>query len=187
MTRNILPWLPLALLMLLAGCGSLPPVGEAVGQPQALVLLRDITIRDGHARAYLQDGEIKKRVNEFRAHCALEIRQVSGPPRTVPAGTYPITRIQQSVTPIVLAAPVRQLAAASIGGYLMAGVHESGDAPEEIFEGYHFWLQDTANVGLMRLTCYGTRAQPVDAEPPTRAEIAQALGNLARLQGGTSR
>jgi hypothetical protein len=187
MLNKCLPWLSLSLLGLLAGCAALPPVGQAVGQPQALVLLRDITIRPGHTRAFLQDGEVKKRFNEFRTHCALEIRDLSDKPRTVPAGFYPIRRIQQSVTPIVLAEPGRKLASASFAGRLASSVVEGGDMEEDIFEGYHFWLRDTANVGLMRMTCYGVRAQPVDAEPPTRAEIAQALGKLGRLQGGSPR
>jgi len=179
MIGKTLRGLPFCLLTLLAGCAALPPVGQALAQPQALVLSQDITIREGHTRTFLQDGAVVKRIDEFRPHCALEIRQLNGPPRTVPAGIYPVTRIQQAVTPVVLAGPGRRYAA--LGLRLAGGMTERGDAPEEIFEGYHFWLADSAAAGLMRLTCFGTRDLPVDVEPPSLAEINRSLGKLGRL------
>ena len=171
--------------VLIAGCATrpLPPQAPIT----RLVLNQPITVPEGKARAYLQDGAVVARIDEFRPHCALEIRQVSGPPRTVPAGVYPVTRVQDVTTPIVLAAPSVQLAGVGIGigigvgsGSVFVGNRYDGYA--DIFEGYHFWLADSARVGLMRLTCLGSRAQPVDVEPPTRAEMAQALGSLGSLE-----
>jgi len=172
--------------VLIAGCATrpLPPQAPIT----RLVLNQPITVPEGKARAYLQDGAVVARIDEFRPHCALEIRQVSGPPRTVPAGVYPVTRVQDVTTPIVLAAPSVQLAGVGIGIGIGVGSgslrvsNRDYDGFADIFEGYHFWLADSARVGLMRLTCLGTRAQPVDVEPPTRTEMAQALGGLGRLE-----
>jgi len=180
--------MPLLAAALAAGCAThpVPPPAPVT----RLVLNQPVTVPEGQARAYLQDGAVVPRIDEFRPPCALEIRQVSGPPRTVPAGVYPVTRVQDVTTPIVLAAPPRQLAQLDIGVGVGIGVGSGAifvsnrdyDGYADIFEGYHFWLADSARVGLMRLTCLGTRAQPVDVEPPTRAEMAQALGALGRLE-----
>jgi hypothetical protein len=164
------------------GCATRPAPPVPVTQ---LVLNQPISVPEGRARVYLQDGAVVGGIDEFRPHCALEIRQVSGPPRTVPAGVYPVTRVQDVTTPIVLAAPGRQLAGVGFGVGIGSGalsVSNREDGYADIFEGYHFWLADSAGVGLMRLTCLGARAQPVDVAPPTRAEMAQALGKLGRLE-----
>lgn len=169
---------------LLSGC-AMSPHGPFDLPVSALVLDKSVTVPEGRARVFLQDGAVVNNINEFKPQCALEIRQVNGPPRTVPAGVYPVTRVQDVSTPIVLNGTGHRVAAVSFGvgiGVNTAGVSNDGDSPSDIFEGYHFWLADNAGVGLMRLTCLGARAQPVDVEPPTRAEIAKALGSIGRLE-----
>jgi hypothetical protein len=159
-------------------------MGRGAEPPQALQLLRDVAIPDGRTRVFIQDGRLVRSIDEFVPHCALEIRHLHGPPRTVPAGVYPVRRIQQAVTEVVYGLPSHRLAEVSVG----VGVHigrtlEEDASPPDIFEGYHFWLADTANVGLLRLTCFGARAAPYEVEPPTLAELVRVLGPVGRLIG----
>lgn len=151
-----------------------------------LIMKQPVSIPDGAARAFIQEGTVVSRVDEFTPHCALEIRRITGAPRTIPAGTYRVTRIQDVQTPMVLAIPGQQFAGVGFGvnigiGMGSVGIGAWGDSYADVFEGYHFWLADSAQVGLMRLTCLGARAQPVDVRAPTRAEMAHALGNLGAL------
>jgi hypothetical protein len=180
-----MPHLSLLVLLLagalLTGC-ALPPTGPAAAPVTRLVLERPVSVPEGRARVFLQDGELVKGLDEFKPHCALEIRHLSGPPRTIPAGNYPVTRVQREVVEVVFAGPGRQVAAAGLYGRLIAGTDDGGDAPADIFEGYHFWLADSADVGLMRLTCFGIRAEPWNAEPPTMAELRRVLGDYGRLE-----
>lgn len=180
-------------VLLLAGCAGSARV-PGPGPITTLVLNQPISIPEGRARIYLQDGKLTRGVDEFTPSCGLEIRQVSGPPRTVPAGRYAVTRVQELSTEVVFNGVERQVARAGVsigvgsGGFGIgigigsSGMDDGGDSPSDIFEGYHFWLADSARVGLMRLTCLGARAQPVDVEPPTRAEMARALGKWGRLE-----
>ena len=169
-------------LFALVGCAPPPYVDEAGRPPQVLELRQDVAIPEGRARVFIQSGRIVSSPDEFTPHCALEIRHLSGPPRTVPSGIYPVTRIQQVMTEVVLVVPSRQLAQVSVGiGIRFGGASEKDTSPSDIFEGYHFWLADSANVGLMRLTCFGARDMPAEAEPPTLADLRRALGSVGRL------
>lgn len=172
----------IGLLPLLAACGARPD-GPAV---QTLVLERPVDIPEGRARVFFQRGEQVTGVNEFEPHCGLEIRRVHGGPRRVPAGRYPVSRVQALSTEIVMAAPPRQVAGVGFGVGINIGIGSIGvgqyDSPPDIFEGYHFWLVDRSDVGLMRLTCLGVRAEPAEVAPPTRSEIRRALGSWMRLE-----
>lgn len=175
-------WLLPATFLLLAGCAAQPFGREPGGAPQVLQLRQDVAIPEGRARTFIQHGRIVRSLDEFDPHCALEIRHLHGPPRTVPAGLYPISRIQQVVTEVVYGLPSTRLAQTSFGLGLRVGKGIDWDtSPPEIFEGYHFWLVDTANVGLLRLTCFGARAEPYEAEPPTLAELREVLGAIGTL------
>lgn len=170
------------LCALLAGCSARTD-GPAI---QALILERPVDIPDGRARVFFQHGERVTGVNEFEPHCGLEIRRVHGGPRRVSAGRYLVSRVQPVSTEIVMAAPLRQVAGVDFGVGIHIGIGSFGigrdDSPPDIFEGYHFWVVDRSDVGLMRLTCLGARAEPADVAPPTRAEIRRALGNWMRLE-----
>jgi hypothetical protein len=165
---------------LLGGCAHAPP-GPGSKRITSLVLDQPVAVPEGRARVFLQDGELVRRFNEFRPHCALEIRHLSGPPRTIPAGTYPVTRVQRDVVDVVFTGPERDVAAAGLGLHLFAGRGDDG-SPSDIFEGYHFWLADAADVGLMRMTCFGVRAAPWEVEPPSIADVNRALGDYGRLE-----
>lgn len=168
--------------LLIAGCATSPRPAA----PRALVLSGPVNVPDGRARVFFQRGQMVSGVDEFEPHCALEIDRVSGLPRTVPAGRYAIERVQDVTTEIVFGPTRNQVAGVGVGIGINIGVGSigwggRGDSPSDIFEGYHFWLTDSARVGLMRLTCLGGRDQPVDVRPPTRAEMARALGEWGRL------
>lgn len=180
-------FLMLPLGVLTVGCATTRPVD----MPQRLVLLAPLSVPEGRARLFLQSGKVVQKLDEFTPHCALEIDRVSGLPRTVPVGVYAVRRVQDVSTTVVLGHAGPQLAGVGIGisigsgGRVGVGVGIGAHdifSREELFEGYHFWLADTARVGLMRLTCLGARAEPADVNPPSRAEMAAALGSLARLE-----
>jgi hypothetical protein len=178
-------WLLLAIFLLSSGCTMQPFDDAPGGPPQALRLLQDVAVPEGRPRVFMQRGRIVTSRDEFVPHCALEIRHLHGPPRTVPAGIYPISRIQQVVTEVVYGPGGTQLAQAEFGLGLRIGTGiEPDESPPEIFEGYHFWLVDTANVGLLRLTCFGARADPYEAEPPTLVELREVLGPIGVLTSG---
>jgi hypothetical protein len=169
------------LLGMLSGCAT-HPVGAPPGQPQALQLLRDVTVPDGRARVFIQHGRLVRGIDEFSPHCALEIRHLHGPPRTVPAGVYPVRRVQRVVTEVVYGQPSQRLAGVSVGiGVGISVPLREDSSPPELFEGYHYWLVDRANVGLLRMTCFGARADPSDALPPTPVELDRVLGPVGRL------
>ncbi len=170
------------LVLLLAGCASAPRQDA----PRALVLNGPVSVPEGRARVFFQHGQLVPGVDEFAPHCALEIDRVSGLPRTVPAGRYLIERVQDVTTEVVFGGFGHQVAGVGVGIGINIGVGSIGwggrDALSDIFEGYHFWLTDSARVGLMRLTCLGARDQPADVMPPTRKDMAQALGKWGRLE-----
>jgi hypothetical protein len=170
----------LSALLLLSGCATVPTPETRVSE---LLLHKPISVPEERARVFLQDGRVVQGFNEFIPHCALEIRHLYGPPRTIPAGRYPVTRVQPVVTEVVFAAPRQRVAELGVGisGGHFIGVGDYNESPPEIFEGYHYWLEDRANVGLMRLTCYGARGMPSEVEPPTLAELARVLGGLGQL------
>lgn len=177
-------WL-VVMLVTLAGCAmTLPLADEAGQQPRVLELYEGIAIPEGRTRVFMQNGRIVTGIDEFAPHCALEIRHLSGPPRWVPAGRYPIKRIQAVMTEVVYGVPSGRFAGVSVGIGIHVGSSSIWDddlSPPEVFEGYHFWLLDTANVGLLRLTCFGARDMPADVEPPTLVELRQVLGGMGRL------
>jgi hypothetical protein len=172
----------LLVIWLLPACTALPRDSMATAPPQALQLLRDVVIPEGRTRLFIQHGHPVRGIDEFEPHCALEIRHLHGPPRTVPAGIYPIRRVQRVVTEVVYGLPSRRVAGVSVGiGVQIGGRLKEDTSPPDIFEGYHFWLTDKANVGLLRMSCFGARAMPYEAEPPSLAELDRVLGPLARL------
>jgi hypothetical protein len=141
-----------------------------------LTLARAVTVPPGRARVFFVNGRLQSSSASYRTSCALEIR---GLDRTaaqrIPAGSLRIVRVQNYWTEVVaLPDPAPRLLPADYGG-------DTGHSM--IRTGFHFWFEDEPpGPGPMRLTCVGIMADPPDADPPTLAEIRDALGDLARLE-----
>jgi len=163
----------LSLLALTAGCaapfGPPPADSPAVG---ALILHHSVTVPPEHARAFLQRGQsiAKRQLDEYLVNCNLEVRQVLEQPQEIQPGRFDVLSIQGLYGSVVRAGSLRLASA------------EDGGSPSMIHLGWHFWLRATGQPDLMRLTCRGELADPPDAQQPTLAEIASALGDIASLE-----
>lgn len=170
-------------LLYLHGCGPALIRDGATGAYAAassgvLELHKDITIRAGRTRAYLQGGAIVAGVNEFLPHCQFEINTLSGSPRTVHPDSFAITRIGTRTDQVVQATPLQ-----------LAALDGIAHRPFDHFDGgemrrmyvYIFRLHSDRQPDVRALICGGAFDSPGLAVFPTRWEIAQALGHYATL------
>lgn len=171
-------------LIFVAACQQSSSVRESSGGPYlvlqnaSLILKQDVVIPPGKARVYLQDGGqggsggvLAGGFDSYRPHCALEINSVDHSGYPLKAGTFAVTRVQQSRTQVVSAAPLLVAFAGGMGG---------GSA--SYYQGYHFWLSSDTEPEIRRMSCYGVFAQPYELYPPTLQEINAALGDVAQLR-----
>ena len=141
-----------------------------------VVVKRAIPIPPGRARVYIQNTEAgvgngisRGGFNSYRPHCAFEISRIDHSGFEIRAGTFAVTRIQQTVVPVVSRAPV-----------IVAGFGIWSDS-QAYYSGYHFWFASDAQPEVRRMTCYGVYAEPYELYPPTLKEINAALGAVAEL------
>jgi hypothetical protein len=174
----------LGVLVLLAGCETLiqeAPRGRwiEITPGSALRLHEPIRIPEDRARVWLVNGRLSRNSANYRTACALEVRRLSRDgPQTIPAGAIRITRIQNYWTEVAAAIRPR-----GDIGLRFASYGDSGDSGHSMIRtGYHFWLDDSVNPNLRRLTCLGVLADPPEADPPSLREIDAALGGLATLE-----
>ena len=144
-----------------------------------LTLNQPVQVAQDRARVFFVNGRARASGASYRPSCALEVRRISRDgPQTIPAATIRIKRIQHYWTEVVdVRAPdALALRLAGMGG------DGGGDGGYSMIQtGFHLWLDDSADPNLMRLTCLGILADPVDASPPTLEDIRTALGQLATL------
>ena len=130
----------------------------------------------GRARVFLQGGAPVRGFDQYRPHCALEIRSVQHDGFEVAPGIFRITRVQHSLQQVV-----------DLGGrdwaWVSIGFGLPGFGSSSFHEGYHLWLDAPERPQVMRLSCYGTYDRPPDLRPPTLTEIREALGGLAEIGG----
>lgn len=142
------------------------------------ILDQPLTVPAGRARVFMQDGTVVRGFDQYRPHCALEIRSVQHDGFEVAPGVFRITRVQHSLEQVVDAGG-RQLAR-TLPGVWLGGLIDGGGSAS-FHQGYHFWLDAPQRPQVMRLSCYGTYDQPPDLRPPTLTEIRTALGRLGRI------
>jgi hypothetical protein len=142
-----------------------------------VVLKRAILVPPGRARVYIQNTEAglgngisPGGFNSYKPHCAFEISRIDHSGFEIRAETFAVTRIQQTVVPVVSRGPVM------VAGF---GIWRDSQA---YYSGYHFWLTSDAQPEVRRMTCYGVYAEPYDLYPPTLREINAALGAVAELR-----
>jgi hypothetical protein len=172
-----------ASLLLLTGCGPLQVRDDATGayataRGGMFELHKEITLRAGRTRAYLQDGAVAAGVNEFRPHCQFEINTLSESPQTVRTDSFVIVRTTTRTDQVVQAAPL-----------LLAALGDIAHRPFDHFDGgdtrrmyaYVFYLHSDRQPDVRALICAGAFDSPWLAELPTLGEIAQSLGDYGTL------
>lgn len=168
---------------LLAGCGPLT-IRDAErnayvpAQAGTFELHKEITIRGGRARAYLQGGAIVMGVNEFRPHCQLQVNTLKDTPRAVHPDTFAITRVSTRTDQVVQTTPL-QLAALDAFRLAHFG-HDDGGESRRMYV-YLFFLHSDRQPDVRALICGGAFDTPGLAERPTLQEIAESLGAYGTL------
>jgi hypothetical protein len=151
-------------------------------QGGSLLLKQAVTVPAGKARVFIQSGRVAEsggwlggRFDQYLSHCALEIDAVDHAGFTIRPDSFRITRVQHSLTPVVMRTPLQVAARVPVGSL-------DSDGSGAYHEGYHLWLASAAQPAVRRLSCYGVYAEPPDLAPPTLAEMRAALGDLAEIR-----
>jgi hypothetical protein len=169
-----------AATLLLAACQQAPVRDETshrsrVGVGSTFVLHQGLSVPEGHARVFLQGGEVvaKLKLDRYRPHCNFEVRQVSDGTLRIDPDTFLVTDIDEYEDEIV-ALPQQVRLAALVGG-------DSFDSISVIARFVRHRFSSERQPGVMRLTCHGGFDLPRDALTPSIAEIRQALGGVVTL------
>jgi hypothetical protein len=151
-----------------------PTPGSTVTVPQR------IEVPGGQTRIFFQRGEIVKKASQldlYKANCNFEINTLTESPRYIEAGVYTVTRTTRQEREVVFFKPV-QYAAIGIGGMIGRG----DDGPGMYFEEVNMKLRSEKPSDIRELACRGVMTDPQWVEPPTLAEIRQALGKHASIK-----
>ena len=151
-----------------------PTPGTIVTVPQR------IEVPGGQTRIFFQRGEIVKKVKDldlYKANCNFEINTLAETPRNIEPGVYTVTRTTRQEREVVFFKPL-QYASLAIGG--MVGKGDEG--PGMYFEEVRMTLRSDNPSDIRDLTCRGVMTDPQWVEPPTLAEIREALGKHAMLK-----
>lgn len=170
-------------VLLLCGCGPLT-IRDAErnaympAQAGTFELHREIIIRGGRTRAYLQGGAVVSGVDEFRPHCQLQVNTLMDTARTVQPDTFAITRVSTRTDQVVQAAPLQLAATADfrLGHF----DHDGGGETRRMYV-YLFSLHSDRQPDVRELICGGAFDSPWLAERPTLQEVAASLGAYGTL------
>ncbi|MBK1723922.1 hypothetical protein [Thiocystis violacea] len=179
-SKSLMRWTVVSLAsLLLSGCQtlvreSIPGDWVEISAGSLLRLHRPVQIPVGRARAFFPS----RGTAGGDASCALEVRRIDQEQvQTIAPRQIPITRVQHEVALVSQVAPPP-------GGerwFRLAGYGDGGGSQMVRF-GYHFWLHDSQDPNLMRLTCLGRLDDPASTRAPTLAEIQAVLGDQASLE-----
>jgi hypothetical protein len=180
-------------VLMLLGCQKSATVREAEGQQAfvqlqgaKLVLKRPLTVTTGSARVFVQGGSaadgggirvLSGGFDQYRPHCAFEIRSVQHDGFTIEPDTFRIIQVQGSLQSVVMSGPIMVASLQLAGG---GGMDASGSSAYH--QGYHFWLESERQPQVRRMSCYGVYAEPDRLQPPTLQEIRETLGDIAEIR-----
>ena len=170
------------LLFLIGGCQTLVRESVETGwvalpAGSTLTLNRPVSIPPGRARVFLSDRGARGAGGG--TSCVLEVRRIDHEGiQSIPVGEIPITRVQNYVALVSGRVPTPSLDRSL--RFQLAGHGDSGGS-QMIRPGYHFWLDDSHDPNLMRMTCLGRLDDPAYTRAPTLAEIRAVLGDVATL------
>ncbi len=139
-----------------------------------------IEVPGGQTRIFLQRGELVKRLSKidlYVPNCNFEINTLEETPRYIEPGVYTVTRTTRQDKEVTLqhSKPVKL---AALGIDMVA---RGGEGAPMLFEEVKMRLQSTQPSDIRELACRGVMTDPVQVEPPTLAEIRQALGDYASI------
>jgi hypothetical protein len=143
-----------------------------------LTLNRPVSIPQGRARAVLTERGSRSAAGNGTS-CVLEVRRIDQDGvQTIQPGVIGISRVQSYIALVSYNRPKME----PDGGvrFQLAGHGDSGGS-QMIRQGYHFWLDDSHDDNLMRMTCLGRLDDPAYTRPPTLEEIRAVLGEAATL------
>ncbi len=176
--RRFPPVVLLAWLVAACAPGGVSPgvYSPPVAAGDRVEVLAPIPVAPGYARVYLQDGAPVSYLgmNQYAPQCSFVLDRPRPVRRFVQPGGYRVVRVRQEDTEIVRAGSLRLASRAGWRGdgeillATLVTMELEGPQPE-----------------VRALQCSGAFASPFDVRPPTREEIARALGGLARLVSAT--
>ena len=172
-------------LVFLSACNAAlvtdPNARNYVPTPGSKVTVKQrIEVPPGQTRIFLQRGKLitkPSRLDHYWPNCNFEVNTLAETPRYIEPGIYTVTRTTRQEMEVVFRQPERiKLAALGLGG-----VMARGDGPSMRFEEVKMTLQSTPPSDLHNLACRGVLTDLHLVEPPTLAEIRQALGKYASI------
>jgi hypothetical protein len=172
------------LVLLIGGCQTLVRESAETGWIEipagsTLTLIRPVTIPPGQARVFLSDRGARG-AGGGGTSCVLEVRRIDDEgTQSIPAGEVSIIRVQNYVALVSARVPT-PLTGEGVR-FQLAGHGDSGGS-QMVRPGYHFWLDDSHDPNLMRMTCLGRLDDPAYTRAPTLAEIRAVLGDVATLK-----
>ncbi|QVL49045.1 MAG: hypothetical protein KFB96_00425 [Thiocapsa sp.] len=173
-----------ALVFLIGGCQTLVRESVETGWVEipagsTLTLNRPVSIPPGRARAFLMDRGVRG-ASGGGTSCVLEVRRIDDEgTQNIPAGEIPITRVQNYLALVSSRVPTT---APDRGVRFQLAAHGDSGGSQMIRPGYHFWLDDSHDPNLLRMTCLGRLDDPAYTRAPTLAEIRAVLGDVATLK-----
>ncbi|WP_296805615.1 hypothetical protein [Thiocapsa sp.] len=171
------------LVFLIGGCQTLVRESVETGWVEipagsTLTLNRPVTFPPGRARVFLSDRGARG-AGGGGTSCVLEVRRIDDEgTQSIPAGAIPITRVQNYLA--LVSGRIPTPGPGEGVRFQLAGHGDSGGS-QMIRPGYHFWLDDSHDPNLMRMTCLGRLDDPAYTRAPTLAEIRAVLGDVATL------
>ena len=184
--QAILASLISGLIVMLGACSTAlvtdPNALYYVPTPGSKVTVKQrIEVPAGQTRIFLQRGKLitkPSRLDHYWPNCNFELNTLTETSRYIEPGVYTVTRTTRQEKEVVWHQPERiQLAAVGIGGLMARG----SDGPGMYFEEVKMTLQSTQPSDVRELACRGVLTDPHLVEPPTLAEIRQALGSYASI------
>ena len=139
-----------------------------------------IEVPGGQTRIFFQRGEIIKKVSDidlYKPNCNFELNTLTDSPRYIEPGTYTVTRTTRQEREVVLFKPL-QYASLVLGRMASQG----DEGPGMYFEEVRMTLKADKPSDIRELTCRGVMTEPQWVEPPTLAEIREALGKHASIK-----
>jgi hypothetical protein len=172
-------------ITLISACGStlvtdptaknyLPTPGSIVTVPQR------IEVPGGQTRIFFQRGEIVKKlsdIDQYKANCNFEINTLAETPRYIEPGIYTVTRTTQQLKEVAELKP-RQYASLALSGMIA----RDGDGAPLNFVEVLMVLHSEKPSDIRNLACRGVFDDPAWVEPPTLADIREALGKHATIK-----
>jgi hypothetical protein len=153
------------------------------GPDARVVMLQEARVPPNQLRAFFQYGQqvAQREVNPHYPNCNLELNTLAETARSIPPGSYAVTRTLRHHAHLAATGGTLQVAALGLGVGLGGGMFDDG-SPTINFE-TRFYLQPLADgaADIRALNC-SQWGDPTIGNYPTRQEIAQALGTLGRLE-----